>query len=105
METNELEFTPITWGVEDFDDEARDDKSIAINITRHDNSGRIIGESDWSLYAKEDCDDYWEAVAICVKSDDRRYNVGDEVELEVYKDDDVWDLEGILNDALDDEGY
>lgn len=107
METNEikLEFTPITWGVEDFDFEASDDKSIAINITRCDKSGRTIADSDWTLYAKEDCDDYWIAVAICIKSDDRRYNVGDEVKLEIYKETNVWDLEGILIDALDDEGY
>ena len=102
---NKLDFEPIAWGVKEFDDEAEDDLGIPVTITRFASGGRETIESYWKVYAIEDYDDSWNVKGICTESDDRRYRPGDEIEFEVYKDDNIWDIESDLSNALDDEGF
>lgn len=102
---NQLDFEPIPWGVEDFDDEAEEDLGISVTITRFGSGGRENIESYWKLYAFEDLGDSWNVKAICTESEDRRYQQDDEIELEIYKDIKIWDLESDLKDKLDEEGF
>jgi len=102
---NQLDFEPILWGVEIFDDEMEDDKGISVTLERGAGGGRELIESHWKVYAIEDLDDRWNVKAICIDSEDRRYQPDDEIDFEVNKDDDVWDLESLLQDALDKEGF
>jgi len=102
---NKLDFEPVEWGVEDFDNEAEEDKGIPVTITRFSSGGRESMESHWKTYATEDLEDSWNVKAICIDSEDRRYQPGDEVEFELYKDDEIWDIESRLQDELDEEGF
>jgi len=102
---NQLDFEPIPWGVEDFDDEAEEDLGIPVTINRYLGNHGETADSYWKLYALKDLEDCWDVKAICTESEDRRYQKDDEVELEIYKDIKIWDLESDLKDKLDDEGF
>lgn len=101
----QLDFEPIIWGVEDFDDEAEEDNGIPVTITRFASGGRENIESNWKIYALENLDDRWNVKAICIDSEDRRYQPEDEVEFEVFKDDKIWDIESRLQDTLNEQGF
>ena len=101
----QMGFVPIEWGVEDFDDEAEEDLGIPVTIKRYLGNHGETADSYWKLYALKDLEDCWDVKAICIESEDRRYQQDDEVELEIYKDIKIWDLEIELKDALDDNGY
>lgn len=102
---DQLDFEPILWGVEIFDDEMEDDKGISVTLQRSAGGGRELIESHWKVYAIEDLDDRWNVKAICIDSEDRRYQPDDEIDFEVNKNDNVLDLESLLHDALDKEGF
>lgn len=101
----EFNFEPIIWGVENFDDEAEDDFGISVTVSRSVAGGRESIESHWKIYATEDLGESWNVKAICIDSEDRRYQPEDEVQFEIYKEDDVWDLESSLKKVLDEEGF
>ena len=102
---SKLDFEPINWGVEDFDNESEDDLGISVTISRSIAGGREGIESHWKIYAIEDFGESWNVKAICIDSEDSRYQPEDEVQFEIYKEDDVWDLETILKDTLEEEGF
>lgn len=100
-----INFEPLVWGVGDFDDETEDDLGIPVTISRSAAGGRESIESHWKIYATEDLGESWDVKAICIDSEDRRYQSGDEVEFELYKDDEIWDIESSLKKTLDEEGF
>ena len=102
---NKLDFEPINWGVEDFDNEAEADLGIPVTVSRSTAGGRESIESHWKIYATEDLGESWDVKAICIDSEDRRYQPEDEVQFEIYKEDGVWDLESSLKNTLDEEGF
>ena len=91
--------------VEDFDNESEDDLGISVTISRSIAGGREGIESHWKIYATEDLGESWNVKAICIDSEDSRYQPEDEVQFEIYKEDDVWDIESSLKNTIEEEGF
>ncbi|WQJ53776.1 MAG: hypothetical protein [Wendovervirus sonii] len=99
------EYKVFKWCVEDFDDEADENGLIHVNIGEFTEGGRESLTSKWSVEMLEESESYWVVKAICIESELRRFDVGDEITFNLYKDTAIYDLSDALLDALENENF
>ena len=88
----------MVWGVKQFDDEAEDDNGIVVFV---DGDEHCPDGSSWKIYKTGADGNSWFCSAICIDSEDKRYEIGYHIRLELNKNTNIWKLKDILRKKLD----
>lgn len=87
-----------TW-----DSECNKDGKISAEIMRISAGGRECDRAYFELEKLDEDDDYYQVKAVCINSELRKIKKDYELEFDLPKDIDVWDIDSCLEDAIKDD--
>lgn len=87
-----------TW-----DSECNKEGKISAEIGIFTHGGREWDKAYFELEKYDEDDDYYQVKAVCINSEMRKIKKGYELEFDLPKDIDVWDIDSCLQDAIDDD--